>query len=290
VRPTRIVVSIAVLLSGCFRSLIIDEQRVGDVAEQLEQRPFDGPLTSVREQLLTQLPLATSLASTPARDLLSVDQLGGRRWHLCFAPGTDDCVDATEDDEGKVHFHLACAHVEHCAEWVWESLAPDEVYVADKRARDRQEERASHFEQSFTGRWTLAGGVWGSVRSSENSLGLGGRAGVRRWVDPYLMGAVMVEYERSLTMRNQLALHVRFELSTWSQWSERHWNLPEVTGYVYVAPLVDFGSGGDVKWGGRGGAGVQVVRLAPLFLELALQTLVAVRTEVRMIFRLGIGV
>jgi hypothetical protein len=104
------------------------------------------------------------------------------------------------------------------------------------------------------------------------------------------MAGAMFEFERSLASRNQLALHVRFELSTWSQWSERHWNLPEVSGYVFVAPVIDFGGGDEAKWGGRGGAGVQVVRLAPVFLELAIQTLFAYRAEVRMLFRLGLGV
>jgi hypothetical protein len=157
VRRIGFVVVVGLFASSCFRALIIDEQRVNDVAEQLEARAFDGTLAAIREQLMQRLPLAESAASTPAPDLLSIDQLAAPTWRFCFEPGTEDCVEAIEAPLGKVHFHLHCAHAEHCAEWVWESLAPDEVYAADKRARDRQEERTSVFEQSFTGRWAVAG-------------------------------------------------------------------------------------------------------------------------------------
>lgn len=275
-------------LCACFRSVIIDEQRIDDIAEALEARVFEQDLQTVRDTLRARLPLVQSSASTPIDELLTVDDLAAPTWRFCFAPGTEDCVVATESPERHVTFRLHCAHAERCTEWVWETLAEDEVHAADKVARDRMEERATLFEQRFPGKWTPAAGIWASIRSSDNVAAFGVRAGARRWVDPYLMATAMLEYEHSFLSRNQLAAHVRFELSTWSKWTQRHWGLPETSGYVFLAPVADFG-GEYLRGGMRAGAGVQVIRFVPLFLEIALQTLFP-KNELRMVFRLGVGV
>src|SRR4051812_45274521 len=54
---------IGLLVSGCFRSVIIDEERQADVVEQLEQRKFKGDLHAVRKQLRARLPIVESAAS-----------------------------------------------------------------------------------------------------------------------------------------------------------------------------------------------------------------------------------
>jgi hypothetical protein len=280
---------VSLLLTGCFRSVIIDEQRQDDVVEQLQARQFKGKLETVRKRFKQRLPIVESAASTPVDELLSVDEVNGTKWRLCFAPGEDDCAEANELEGNKVRFALACERPDHCAERIWEALAPGEVGNAELVARDRSEERATVFENQFVPRWTLTGGAWGGVRSYENVTSLGLRFGVRRWLDPYLIAGALLEYERTFLAqpRNQLALVARVEMATYMKWSAQHWQLPEASAYLFFAPAWDFGS--KNRFGARAGIGAQVVRLTPVFMEMGVQTLFPDQ-EVRVIVRLGMGV
>src|SRR5262249_39077627 len=161
---------------------------------------------------------------------------------------------------GQVRFALECARVDTCAERIWESMAPGEVAAADAAARDRVEDRAAMFEQRFVGRWAVAGNVWGGIRTFDNVTTAGARVGLRRWIDPYILLGALLEYERAFfpAARTQLAASLRVELATWLNWCDRHWNLPEASTYLFVAPAVDFGL--PLRGGARAGVGVQVVR------------------------------
>jgi hypothetical protein len=280
---------ILLLLSGCFRSVIIDEQRQEDVVEQLEARRFKGNLQSLRKQVRSRLPLVESAASTPVDELLSVDELDEKKWKLCFSPGTDDCVEAQQVDSAHVKFAVACDRRDHCAERIWEALAPGEVRAADGVARARAEDRATIFEDQFVGHWTLAGSAWGGVRSYENATSLGLRVGARRWLDPYLLAGLLLEYERTFMTpaRNNIALQIRVEMATYMRWSQQHWHLPEASAYLFIAPAVDLSN--KTRYGLRAGIGAQVVRLTPVFMEMGLQTLWPDQ-EVRVIVRIGMGV
>jgi len=280
----------SLLLSGCFRSVIIDEQRSDDLVEQLESRAFKGDLTAVRKRVRARLPVVESRASTPVEELLSVDELKDRKWKLCFAPGSDDCVEAHELDGGNgVRFAVACERRDNCAERIWEALEPGAASAANVVAQARSEDRASLFEESFVPRWAVTGGAWGTVRSYENVTGLGARVGVRRWLDPYLLAGALVEYERTFMTqpRNQVALQLRIEMATYMKWSEQHLNLPEASAYLFFAPALDFSN--VTRYGARAGIGAQVVRLTPVFMEAGLQTLFPDQ-EVRLIVRIGVGV
>lgn len=280
---------IGLLVSGCFRSVIIDEERQADVVEQLEQRKFKGNLHAVRKQLRARLPIVESAASTPVDELLSTDNVTDKTWKLCFAPGTDDCAEAKEYDDGHVRFALTCQRPDHCAERIWEALAPGEVGAADIRARARSEERATLYEDKFVPRWSATAAAWGGIRSFENVTSLGLRMGVRRWLDPYLMAGALLEYERTFlpVPRNQIAIQLRIEMATFLKWSSEHWNLPEASAYIFIAPAIDLGA--QRRYGARAGVGAQVVRLTPVFMEMGLQTLFPDQ-EVRMIVRIGMGV
>ena len=87
--------------------------------------------------------------------------------------------------------------------------------------------------------------------------------------------------------RNQIALQLRIEMATFLRWSSEHWNLPEASAYIFIAPALDLGS--QRRYGARAGVGAQVVRLPPVFMEMGLQTLFPDQ-EVRMIVRIGMGV
>lgn len=206
----------------------------------------------------------------------------------CRACGAAGCARLVEDPGGLRVVETASL-TEREVSALWVNLSPG--LYADVRRALPELVPAMLVEQQrrFEPRWGFIGGVLGSLSTDRSPIGLGLRAGVRRWFDIHLAGSAQLQY----TWRADHELHLRLGLEVARFTPHRFWGqvgAPPASLALFVGPVLRLPL---VRPGLRVGLGFLVTELrsAPFFFELAMDTFFAGEaSRVAGTFSVGLGI
>lgn len=242
-------------LAGCSSWTGVAAARRDVLAEALEAERFP-------------LRVADVSARPPSGLALTCEALPGGE-SACRACGESGCARLV-DDVGGLHVQDTGTLSEREVSALWVNLGPG--LYADVRAALPELVPAMLVEQQrrFEPRWGFTGGVAVSAVTDGTPIGLGARAGVRRWFDVHLAGFALLQY----LWRADHDLHLRFGLEVARFTPGRFWgNLgaPPASIALFAGPVLRLPF---VRAGVRTGLTFLVTELrsAPFFIELSMDT------------------
>lgn len=269
----RLALACLLLLSGC-RLGGVTAARREVVSDALQTLRFPFPPEEAALRLRGQL-ASSRCDRLPSGELHCGACVRGRCFQLFEDQGDSRVVTGHELSEADLRL-------------IWNGLDPPSLAALQPTFDDRVQDKLIEQEARFQPRWGLTAGLLAGLTTDRSAVGVGARAGVRRWFDVHLVGHAAFEYRYKGD--HELSLRVGVEVSRWSE--GRLWaavGAPPASVSLFIGPLIRVPA---FRGGLRTGVGFHLtdLRSAPMFLEVAAETYFAGQdTTVAGVFTLGIG-
>lgn len=263
------------LLSGCGRWVGVTAARREVLRDALQAQRFPMGAQDAALRLRGQLAVSTRCDRLPSGEVRCGGCVRGR----CFELVEEDGLTRVTTKDDLTEQELAA---------LWRPLDAESLTTLRAELGERVQDKLIEQERAFEPRWGATGGVVASIHTDGSSVGLGGRAGVRRWFDAHLLGHAAFEYR--YRGDHELGLRVGFEVARWTE--GRLWGAigaPPASISFFVGPVVRVPA---FRGGLRTGVGLHLTDLAsaPFFFEVAAETFFAGEaSRVTGVFTLGIG-
>lgn len=267
---------VLVLLSGCGRWVGVSAARREVLSEALQAERFPLGPEEATSRLRGPVAMATRCHRLPSGETQCGGCVRGRCFQLVEEQGLTRVV--TKDDLSEQELTS-----------LWQPLDAESLTQVRAEMDERVQDKLLEQERAFVPRWGVTAGVLAGVSTDGSSVGLGARAGVRRWFDVHLIGHAAFEYR--YRGDHELGLRVGLEVARWSD--GRLWGAagaPPASVSMFIGPVLRVPA---VRGGVRAGVGLHVtdLRSAPFFFEIAGETLfVGESSRVTAVFSLGVGI
>lgn len=273
-RPRSLFV-LVLLLSGCGRWVGVTAARREALSDALQAERFPMGAQDATSRLGGQLGVVTRCDRLPSGEVRCGGCVRGR----CFA---------LVEEEGLTRVKTKALLTEEELTSLWRPLDPASLAQVRRELAERVEDKLLEQERAFLPRWGLTAGVLAGASTDGSSVGLGARAGVRRWFDVHLLGHAAFEYR--YRGDHELGLRVGVEVARWTE--GRLWGVvgaPPASVSLFLGPVIRVPA---FRGGLRAGVGVHLtdLRSFPFFFEIAGETFFAgeaSRTTAN--FTLGVG-
>ena len=270
----RLAFACLLILSGC-RLTGVPAARREALSDALQTLRFPFPPEEAALRLRGHF-ASTRCDRMPAGEMRCGACVRGRCFQLFEAEGDSRVVTGNELSEADLRL-------------IWNGLDPQSLAELQPSLDDRVHDKLLEQEARFQPRWGLTAGVLAGVVTDRSAVGLGARAGVRRWFDVRLVGHAAFEYRYKGD--HELSLRFGVEVSRWSE--GRLWGalgVPPASVSLFIGPLIRVPA---FRGGLRTGAGFHLtdLRSAPFFVELAAETFFAGQNStVAGVFTVGLGI
>lgn len=267
---------LALLLAGCSRWVGVAAARREVMSDELMAQRFPLSAEEATLRMRGQLAVSTRCDRLPSGEVRCGGCVHGRCFELLEEQGVTRVT--TKDD--LTEQELAS---------LWQPLDAESLTTLRGQMDERVEDKLIEQEKTFVPRWGMTAGVLAGVPTDGTSVGLGVRAGVRRWFDVHLLGHAAFEYR--YRGDHELSLRVGLEVARWSE--GRLWGAvgaPPASVSFFIGPVIRVPA---LRGGLRTGVGFHVtdLRMAPFFFEVAAETFFAGEaSRVAGVFTLGFGI
>lgn len=267
---------VVLVLAGCGRWFGTSAARREVLSEALQAQRFPISAEDATMRLRGQLAVTTRCDRFPTGEVRCGGCVRGRCFELLEEQGFTRVTTKADFTEAELTS-------------LWQPLDAPSLNQFRTELDARVGDKLIEQEGNFVPRWGVTAGVLAGIPTDRTSLGLGGRAGVRRWFDVHLLGHAAVEYR--FRGDHELSLRFGLEVARWT--GGTLWGAvgaPPASVSFFIGPLFRVPA---FRGGIRTGVGLHItdLRSAPFFFEIAAETFFAGEaSRVTGVFTLGIGI